>query len=239
MKAFFTQLMIQFKCDLRDKQTLIIYYMIPLIFFLLVGFVMASIMPDRVNTLMPAFTIFAITMPTFLGLPSTLVRLKEKDVLKAYKAAGIPTWATPLSHAINTCFHTLIVSVIIFALSPIIFGCDLPANIPWYFSKILLVIICSTSLGVMLSSLSKNQGSVTMLGQLLFMPTVLMSGIMFPASMLPKVLQYIGYLFPGTQGMLLMDDGIPFWYPFGGLVLLTGIAVGISLHFYKKTEKQS
>lgn len=213
--------------------------MIPLVFFFLVGFVMASIMPDRVNTLMPAFSIFAITMPTFLGLPSTLVRLKEKDVLKAYKAAGIPTWATPMSHAINTCFHTLIVSVIIFALSPIIFGCDLPANIPGYFLKILLVIICSTSLGVMLSSLSKNQGSVTMLGQLFFMPTVLLSGIMFPASMLPKVLQYIGYLLPGTQGMLLIDSEIFFLYPLAGLILSTTVAITISFHFYQKTEKQS
>ena len=48
---------------------------------------------------------------------------------------------------------------------------------------------------------------VAMAAQLVFLPSIMLSGIMFPAEMLPGVLQTLGRLFPGTWGFLLLQNG--------------------------------
>ena len=64
-----------------------------------------------------------------------------------------------------------------------------------------------------------------MLAQLVFLPSIMLSGIMFPISLLPDFLQVIGHVFPAYWGYrLMLDKGLRLanlWY----LILLTCIAV--------------
>ena len=43
-----------------------------------------------------------------------------------------------------------------------------------------------------------------MLAQILFFPSIMLSGIMFPISLLPDFLQVIGHVFPAYWGYRLM-----------------------------------
>ena len=43
-----------------------------------------------------------------------------------------------------------------------------------------------------------------MVAMILFLPSVMLSGIMFPATMLPDFMQYIAYIFPATIGFQAM-----------------------------------
>lgn len=55
-----------------------------------------------------------------------------------------------------------------------------------------------------------------MIAQLVFLPSIMLSGIMFPAGLLPDFLETIGRIFPASWGYRLMvDNGFEFknlWY---------------------------
>ena len=90
MKAFITHLGIQLRLDFRNKGTLLVYYIIPLVFYLVMGAVFSSIMPDNKETLGAAMSIFGITMGAVLGLPPALVEMRQSGTLRAYRVNGVP-----------------------------------------------------------------------------------------------------------------------------------------------------
>ena len=63
-----------------------------------------------------------------------------------------------------------------------------------------------------------------MISILIFLPSILLSGIMFPAGMLPGALEMAGKLFPASWGYLLMaEDTLRFEYLWP-LLLIFGLA---------------
>ena len=47
-----------------------------------------------------------------------------------------------------------------------------------------------------------------MASQFIFLPSIMLAGIMFPANMLPKVLETVGIIFPATWGFKLMTSEV-------------------------------
>ena len=50
-----------------------------------------------------------------------------------------------------------------------------------------------------------------MVAMIIFLPSVMLSGIMFPATMLPDFMQYLAYIFPATIGFQAMTD-LAIWH---------------------------
>ena len=50
----------------------------------------------------------------------------------------------------------------------------------------------------MLGLLVKEQAKLTMVCQIAFLPSILLSGILFPANLLPEFLQEAGKIFPAS-----------------------------------------
>lgn len=70
--------------------------------------------------------------------------------------------------------------------------------------------------------------------QLVFLPSMMLSGIMFPASLLPASLQAAGKVLPATWGfeaMCAQGLGLGDVYP---LLLITAIALALSLWKLRK-----
>ncbi len=72
MSALLYGIALQFKLDIRSKSLLITCYLVPLVFFLFMGGIFASIDSSYTETLIPAMTIFTITMSALTGFPPTL-----------------------------------------------------------------------------------------------------------------------------------------------------------------------
>jgi ABC-2 type transport system permease protein len=226
MKAFLYGVLLQWKLDLRNKGILITYYVVPLVFFGFMGMIFTSINPMAKDTLLQTMTIFAFTMGSFLGTPIPLVELYSSDIRKAYKVGGIPLWAGAINNFLSAFVHLFITGLIIYVVAPLAFGAKLPANPVFYFlSSAVLLITClgiGTTLGLYITSTSK----LTMVSQLLFLPSLMLSGIMFPTDMLPKALTYVGYAFPATWGFKVMTDSEVKWLlliPLLALLLITVI----------------
>lgn len=201
MKAFLKYLGIQFRMDLRDRGVLMTYYLVPLLFFVVVGMVFSSINPLMKKTLAASMSIFAITMGAVMGTPIPIVRARESGTLRAFRTGGIPDAAVLGVQACSAFLHLLLVSAIIYAVSPALLHASLPVS-PAYYAAVLLVLLASSvAVGLLIGAHARSQQMASMLSMLVFFPTVMLGGIMFPASMLPGALRWLGRLLPATQAM--------------------------------------
>lgn len=71
---------------------------------------------------------------------------------------------------------------------------------------LLLFIICSLLLGTLFGVLVKSNSRLGMVTQFVFLPSVLLSGIMFPGNMLPAILETAGKFLPASWGFIIMND---------------------------------
>lgn len=208
MKAFLYSVILQWKLDLRNKGVIITYYVVPLIFFAFIGSIFVSTNPGSKDILIQSMSIFAITMGSLLGTPISIIELYNKDIKKAYKVGNIPLWLGAVINFISAFIHLFIVSIIIFFVAPIMFDAKVPENLFVYFVSLKLFLIVSLSLGTLLGIYIKTTSKLTMISQLLFLPSLMLSGIMFSVSMLPSILAKIGNIFPATWGLKVMTSNI-------------------------------
>ncbi|MDI6880881.1 MAG: ABC transporter permease [Desulfitobacteriaceae bacterium] len=201
MNAFFKHLWLQFKMDIRERGTLMTYYLVPLVFYFVMGAVFSSINPLTRQTLAATMVIFAVTMGSVLGIPVPIVKMRESGVLRAYRVHGIPGWAVLSIQSLSAFMHLLVVSMVIFVTAPWLFGASYPQSIPAYFLSLIILLFASIMLGLLIGVAARSQPIATMLSQAVFLPTIMLGGIMFPASMLPQPLRVLGRLLPATYVM--------------------------------------
>ncbi len=206
MKALFYGIAIQFKLDIRSKSMLITCYLVPLVFFLFMGGIFTSIDMSTTKTLISSMTVFTIIMSALMGFPPALAEIYGTDVKKVYKANGAPIWFGVVSQFISSFIHTFIVCLIIFGFSPLVFKAELPTNLLWYFLSLIVLLALTLAIGCIFGLLIKQQAKLTMAAMIIFLPSIMLSGIMFSADLLPQFMQYIAYVFPATIAFKAMTS---------------------------------
>ena len=165
MKALLYGIALQWKLDIRSKTLLITCYMVPLLFFAIMGGIFTSIMPESKDTLVPAMTVMGIHGRIQCGLPPSLVEIYGSGMKKVYKANGIPVYFGLLTTTFSAMIHLLLMSVMIYAIAPFAFGAKLPNQSVFYFISLIIFIMISLSVGSILGLVMKKQAKVTMISQ--------------------------------------------------------------------------
>jgi len=229
MDAFFKHLWVQFKMDIRERGTLMTYYLIPLVFYFVMGAVFSAINPLSRQTLGATMVIFAVTMGAVLGIPLPIVKMRESGVLRAYRVCGIPGWAVLCIQSVSAFLHLLVVSMIIFMTAPLFFSASYPQSFTAYFLSLFILLFASIMVGLFIGVVARSQPIATMLSQAVFLPTVMLGGIMFPASMLPEPLRIVGRILPATY-IMQSFSGLAFGLPTdidAALSLLITAGIGV------------
>lgn len=236
MNGFLYGIVLQWKLDIRSKSLLVTCYIVPLIFFLLMGGIFTSVMPEMRSTLIQSMIVMSVSMGAFIGLPPSLIETYGSDVKKVYKANGIPIYLGIVTMFLSAFVHLMISCIIILLLSPILFEAALPTQLPFFFLALAIYIIVSLSIGSILGLVVKNQAKLTMIAQLVFLPSIMLSGIMFPIELLPDFLESIGRIFPASWGYrLMLDNGFcleNLWY----LIVIFFIAISVCGIIMKKQK---
>lgn len=226
MSAFLYGVVLQWKLDIRSKSLLITCYVVPLLFFVVMGGIFTSINPEAKNTLIQSMTVLGVSTGALIGLPPSLVEIYGSDSKKVYKANGVPLYLGLVSMFLSAFIHLLIMCAIIYIIAPIAFHAVPPASMAVYFSSLAIFIAVSLSIGSVLGLSIKNQAKLTMISQVIFLPSIMLSGIMFPVDLLPRFFKIVGKIIPATWGYKSMvDDGIYF----GNLWPLGGILIGMAI----------
>ncbi len=238
MTEFLYSLTLQWKLDIRSKSLLVTYYIVPLIFFLLMGGIFTSVMPEMGSTLIQSMIVMSVSMGAFLGLPPSLIETYGSDIKKIYKANGVPIHLGLVTMVLSAFLHLMITCMVILLLAPILFKANLPSQFPLFFLALAIYIFVSLSIGSILGLTVNNQAKLTMIAQLVFLPSIMLSGIMFPISLLPDFLQILGRVFPAYWGYRLMlenDFSLEnLWY----LILVSCIAVMTCILLLNKQKSE-
>ncbi len=232
MSAFLFGVALQWKLDLRNKGILLTYYIVPLVFFAFMGGIFSSINPAAKETLIQSMTIFGVTMGAILGASAPLVELYGSEIKKAYKMGGIPLWAATANNFISAFIHLFLMSLIIFFLAPIFFDASIPTEFGVYFISLAVFILASLGIGTVLGLLVKSTSKLTIVAQFVFLPSIMLGGIMFPSDLLPKAFITASVVFPATWGFKQMTSrvlDIRFILPLLVILCISGIMVGIRL----------
>ena len=181
MIAFRNHFTFDFKTGLRNPTAMLMNYLFPLAFYAMMGGVMTKINPGYSNLLLPSMVIFALMVPIILGLPGPLVKSREAGIFRSFKINGVPVLSILSIPALSTIFHALIVAVVICLTAVPVFGGLAPAS---WLSLIMVAILTALvfgSIGALIGVIAKSSRSVVLYSQLIFLPSILLGGLMIPS----------------------------------------------------------
>ena len=201
MTAFANHFAFEFKTGLRNPTLLLMNYLFPLAFYAMMGVVMTQINPGFKESIIPAIVIFAVMVSTLLGLPGPLVESREAGIFRSFKINGIQATSILAIPTLTTIFHALIVSVIIALTGGPFFGGQTPVSWVSFALITLLAAFTFGAIGSLIGVIASGSRSTVLWSQLIFLPSMLLGGLMMPLEILPKSILPFSSLLPSTHAM--------------------------------------
>lgn len=154
--------------------------------------------------IVPGLIAVILTMTMILFTSAAIVREREKGNLELL----ITTPIKPLELMLGKILPYILVGVvqvaIILGLGHLIFDVPVNGDIAQLLMGTLLFIAASLSLGLLISTMAKTQLQAMQMTIFVLLPTILLSGFMFPFEAMPKPAQWIAELLPGTHFMRII-----------------------------------
>lgn len=224
MNAFKTHFSFDFLTGIRNRQSLLMNYLFPLGFYLVMGLIMIQIFPLYQEMLIPAMVTFSVLATTLLGIPDPLVTAREKGIFRNYKINGVPSLSILFVPALSTLVHLVIVMLIITISAPLLFDALVPINWVNFIIVFLALAFACIGLSVLIGVISQSSRITVLWSQVIFLPSMLVGGMTIPYSMLPEIAQKFALLLPATHAMnafngLAMGKLADF-SPWGSVVIL-------------------
>jgi ABC-2 type transport system permease protein len=184
--------------------------------------------------------ILTMTMVMMTGLAIT--RERERGTMENLLATPVLPIEVITGKIVPYVFIGLIQVSIILAAARFVFQVPFAGGLLTVYLSALLFIAANLTVGITLSSLAQNQLQGMQLTFFYFLPSILLSGFIFPFAGMPKWAQYIGSLLPLTyfnrlvRGILLKgNDWADLWPSVWPLAVFTVVMMGIALRFYRRT----
>jgi ABC-2 type transport system permease protein len=132
-------------------------------------------------------------------------------------------------------------AISILLLGYFVFGMPMRGNIPLLLMETILFIFMALSMGILISTISNTQQVALMISLAgLMLPTILLSGFIFPIENMPVVLQIISNIMPSKwfiiiiKSIMLKGVGLQYiWKETLILILMTAIFIGLSVRNFK------
>ena len=154
MNAFLHHFSFEFVKGIRNKNLLLLNYLFPLGFYLMMGFIMVEINPLFRDNIIPAMVVFGVLSATLLGIPDPLVNAREKGIFRSYKINGIPSLSILIIPALTTMMHLVIVTILITATAPLLFDAPLPVDWVNFILIFFALAVACTGLSVLIGVVS-------------------------------------------------------------------------------------
>lgn len=237
MRAFLYGVFLQWKLDIRSKTLLITCYIVPLLFFLIMGGIFTSVMPEARYTLIQSMTVFGVTMGALIGLPPSLVEIYSSNIKNVYKANGVPLSLGLIVTNISAYIHLFLMSVILYFVAPLVFHAEAVDHPGRYFSCLAVFIAVSLGIASIIGLAVKDQAKTSMVSIIVFLPSIMLSGIMFPIELLPETFETIGRLLPATWGYQLIVHPAFGYENLLALILTFLLALGVCVLLLRKADQ--
>ncbi len=163
--------------------------------------------------MVPGLLALLMIMITTLLTSLTLVREKEMGTMTLLKISPLHSYEIIIGKVVPYLFLSILVGTVIILVGVLLFQVPVKGSVFLLYFFLLLYCLTGLSFGMMISSLAKTQ-QVAMLFALLstVLPTLILSGFIFPLASMPKILQYLSYIIPAryflviVRGIMLKDN---------------------------------
>ncbi len=193
-----------------------------------VGFEAAKSRPDRSLEVRPYYNperrsavnivpgligiILTLTMILFTAV--AVVRERERGNLELLINTPVSTTQLMVGKLLPYIAIGLVQVAIVVGVGQLLFDVPLRGTLLALYTAAAFFIAANLSLGLLISTVAKTQFQAMQLTVFVLLPSILLSGFMFPFDGMPKVAQYIGELLPNThfirlsRGIMLRDASL-------------------------------
>ena len=184
--------------------------------------------------------ILTLTMVLMTGLAMT--RERERGTFENLLA----TPATPLEVMTGKIVPYILIGLIqvtlILVAARWLFDVPMHGSLLLLYGVVLLFICANLTLGITFSSVARNQLQAMQMTIFFFMPSLLLSGFMFPFRGMPEWAQVVGNVLPLThflilvRGIMLKGNGVGMiWDQVWPILLFMGAVLAFGLKTFRKT----
>ncbi len=171
----------------------------------------------------------------------SITREKELGTMEILLVSPIKPVQVIIGKVFPYIFLSVINAIVIVLLGIFVFGMPVTGSFFLLGLESVLFIITSLSLGILISTISQTQQTAMMISLMgLMLPTILLSGFIFPITSMPFALQIISNIIPAKwfiiilKGIMLKGVGISFlWKETLILIVMTLFFIGLSVKKYK------
>lgn len=209
MKTFLKHLVIDYKVGLRDRTLLLMSYLFPLTFFLFMGFVMTEMEPEYKDIMYPSMLLFSLLTSTVIIVPNVVANNRETGIYRSFKIYGVRRVSIIFLSMISNLINFLIVSLIITILSGLYFKVSMPNGLKeWLYLVFVMILawLVFITLAILIGNVVKNSKHVILYSQLIYLPSILLGGIMMDVKQLPQSIRNISYIMPSSHAMGLINN---------------------------------
>lgn len=172
----------------------------------------------------------------------SIVREKERGTMEVLLVSPMQPLMIIVAKAVPYLLQALLILSIVLVMSNTILEVPLAGGIGWIILVSLIYILLALSLGLLISNIAKTQFVALLVSaMLLLLPTVMLSGMLFPVESMPEPLQYVAAIIPpryyidAMRKLMIMGVGIEYvWKEVVVLSAMTMVLLFIALIKFNK-----
>jgi len=128
----------------------------------------------------------------------TIVRERELGTLEQLFVTPVGRAGLLLGKLIPYAIVGMGTTLLVLTVMVYLFGVPIRGSIPLLFALSSLFVVCSLGLGLLVSTLAKSQLAAMQFAFIIMLPSILLSGFMFPRSEMPTLIYIITFAIPAT-----------------------------------------
>ena len=184
-----------------------------------------------VNFMVPGVLCMILLIVTMMMTSLAIVKEKEIGTLEQLVVTPLTPHELMIGKTVPFLLIGLVDMAIVLTVAVLWFHITLAGSVVLLFALTILFLLTNLGLGLFVSTISKTQQEATMTSFFLLLPSMLLSGFMFPIENMPQVVQWITYVIPMRyfleiiRGIFLKGSGIDLLWP--QVLVLAVFAIGI------------
>jgi ABC-2 type transport system permease protein len=160
----------------------------------------------------------------------TITREKESGTMEILLVSPLRPSQIIVGKVMPYVFLSFLSSILIISLGIFVFGMPVEGNFILLMAESLLFIILALCLGILISTVAKNQQTAMMMSMVaLMLPTILLSGFVFPVENMPVILQWLAHAMPPKYYIIIVKNimlkGTGFTYVWKETLVLAGMTL--------------
>jgi ABC-2 type transport system permease protein len=200
--------------------------------------------PENITqyNVVPGLMGVVLTMTMVLITALAITRERERGTMENLLATPVRPFEVMVGKILPYIVVGYIQVSLILLAARFVFDVPMFGSLPLLYAVALLFIAANLAVGITFSTLAKNQLQAVQMAFFFFLPSILLSGFMFPFRGMPEWAQAVGSCLPNThflrivRGILLKGNGpaeiIPELWP---LLLFLAVAMTIGVKRYRQT----